>query len=257
MCHSSVSWKITLLYFLCWDFIWFKQKEPIKVENFRLLIAQVKFHQICTLIGFVCWKYIKVQLKGCRGVMPQNTEEWCKVRGKPDFLFKKWQDFGEFWPEHSKVSKICTLIVSFCAKYITFDLKKYRGVIFHDTEKLWKILRKSDLWFEKWHEEFHQNTCNPQNWDFDGILLLKVENAWSKIHRGVMSNDTHIDEKFEEELTCFKIIWWSLTQALESLKNLKFNGGILLTKVYNIWAKKVLRSYLSWHWKMMRNLKKN
>ena len=90
MCHSSVSWEITLLYFLCWDFIWFKQKEPIKVENFRLLIAQVKFHQICTLIGFVCWKYIKVQLKGCRGVMPRNTEERCKVRGKTDFLFKKW-----------------------------------------------------------------------------------------------------------------------------------------------------------------------
>ena len=66
------------------------------------------------------------------------------------------------------------------------------------------------------------------------------------------------DEKFEEELTCcFKITWWSLTQALESLKNLKFNGGILLTKVYNVWAKKVLRGYLSWHWKMMRNLKKN
>ena len=156
MCHSSVSWEITLLYFLCWDFIWFKQKEPIKVENFRLLIAQVKFHQICTLIGFVCWKYIKVQLKGCRGVMPRNTEERCKVRGKTEFLFKKWQEFREFWPEHSKVSKICTLIVSFCAKYITFDLKKYRGVIFHDTEKLWKILRKSDLWFEKWHEEFYK-----------------------------------------------------------------------------------------------------
>ena len=26
------------------------------------------------------------------------------------------------------------LIVSFCEKYITFDLKKSRGVIFHDTE---------------------------------------------------------------------------------------------------------------------------
>ena len=88
--------------------------------------------------------------------MPRNTEEWCKVRGKTDFLFKKWQEFREFWPEHSKVSKICTLIVSFCAKYLTFDPKKYRGVIFHDTEKLWKILRKSDLWFEKWHEEFYK-----------------------------------------------------------------------------------------------------
>ena len=29
--------------------------------------------------------------------------------------------------------KISTLIGSYCAKYITFDLKKYRGVIFHYT----------------------------------------------------------------------------------------------------------------------------
>ena len=37
---------------------------------------------------------------------------------------------------------------------------------------------------------FHQNTCRPQNWDFDGILLPKVENTWAKIQRRVMSNDT-------------------------------------------------------------------
>ena len=37
--------------------------------------------------------------------------------------------------QHSKVSNICTLIDSFCAKYIMLDLKKYRGVIFHDTKE--------------------------------------------------------------------------------------------------------------------------
>ena len=25
--------------------------------------------------------------------------------------------------------------------------------------------------------KFHQSTCKSQNWDFDGILLSKVENA--------------------------------------------------------------------------------
>ena len=48
------------------------------------------------------------------------------------------------------------------------------------------------------------------------------------------------DEKFEEKLTCrFKIdttIWQILTQALECLKNMHFKG-LLLTKVYNVWAK--------------------
>ena len=41
-----------------------------------------------------------------------------------------------------------------CAKYLMFDLKKYRGVIFHDTEGWCKIWRKTDLWFGKWHEEY-------------------------------------------------------------------------------------------------------
>ena len=35
-----------------------------------------------------------------------------------------------------------------------FDLKKYRGVIFHDTEGWCKTWRKTDLWFGKWHEEY-------------------------------------------------------------------------------------------------------
>ena len=26
---------------------------------------------------------------------------------------------------------------------------------------------------------FHQSTRNSQNWDFDGILLSKVENVWA------------------------------------------------------------------------------
>ena len=31
-----------------------------------------------------------------------------------------------------KILKISTKIGSFCAKYITFNLSKYRGVMFHD-----------------------------------------------------------------------------------------------------------------------------
>ena len=106
------------------------------------------------MVGSFCRKYIKVQLKKCRGVMSEDTEEWCKVRGKTDLLFKKWQEFCKFWPEHSNASEICTLIGSFSAKYIIIDLKKYRGVIFHDTEELCKIWRKTDFWFGTWHEKF-------------------------------------------------------------------------------------------------------
>ena len=40
--------------FFSWHFIWFLQKEPSTVQNFRLLTAQVKFHQMFTLIGYFC-----------------------------------------------------------------------------------------------------------------------------------------------------------------------------------------------------------
>ena len=86
--------------------------------------------------------------------MSHDTEEWCKIWRKTNLLFQKWQEFGEFWSEHSKVSKICTLIGPFHSKYIMFGLKRYRVAIFHDAEMLFKIYRKTDLWFAKSHEEF-------------------------------------------------------------------------------------------------------
>ena len=51
-------------------------------------------------------------------------------------------------------------------------------------------------------------------------------------------------------------IWWILIRALKSLKNLHFFWS-LLCKVYNVWSKKLQRSYLSWQWRVMQNLKKN
>ena len=74
-------------------------------------------------------------------------------KNKNDLLLQKWQELGEFWPKHWKVSKTCTLIGFLCLKYITLDLKKYRRVIFHDTEEWFKIWRSTDLWFGKWHEK--------------------------------------------------------------------------------------------------------
>ena len=79
-------------------------------------------------------KVCKISANKVQRITSHNTEDWCKVWRKTDLFFQKWQKFGEFWPKHLKVSKICTLIGSFCVKYRTFDLKKCRDVIFHDTE---------------------------------------------------------------------------------------------------------------------------
>ena len=65
------------------------------------------------------------------------------------FAVSKWQEFGEFSSEHSKFSKVSTLIGPFCSKYITFDLKKYRGVIFDETD--WKVMQNlKKNWLTVW-----------------------------------------------------------------------------------------------------------
>ena len=140
--HSVVSWEITVLYFFSWNFIWFWQKEPTEVENFKLSTAHVKFHQICTLIG------------------------------------------------------------SFYGEYIKFQLKKYRGVMSHDTENRYQIWKKP-------------------------IYCFKNDKNLVNFH-----------------------------SSTQSLKNLHFDGSFSC-KVYNVRPKKVRRNYLTWHWRVMQNLKKN
>ena len=110
------------------------------MQNFRLSTAHVKFHQI--LIGSFRWKYKKFQLKKYRGVMSHVTEAWCKIWRKTGMLFQKWQEFGEFWPDLSKASKICILIDSFLYKVYNVWLKKNK-------DKLSFMTLKSDAKFEE------------------------------------------------------------------------------------------------------------
>ena len=51
-CHGNSS------IFFNWNFIWFGQKEPIKVQNFRSSTGHMKFHQICILIGPFCYPFL-------------------------------------------------------------------------------------------------------------------------------------------------------------------------------------------------------
>ena len=120
------------------------------------------------------------ELKIYREVICNDNKEWCKTRIGIDLSFQNWhQEFDKFWPEHSKVSKIYTLMGSFWTKYIMFELKKYRGVMFGDTEYWCKTGRKTDFYFPEWHEIFTRALQKSQNWDFCGIFLSKVENVWA------------------------------------------------------------------------------
>ena len=107
---------------------------------------------------------------------------------------------------------------------------------------------------------FHQSARKCQNWNFDRILLPKVENVWPwNLQRSYVSWQWRMIQKFKRTwLVVSKLTWGTskiLTRALESLKNLCFNW-FLVTNVYLVWAKKVQKSYLLWHWSDMQILKK-
>ena len=168
------------------------------------------------------------------------------------------KEFEKFWPERSKVSKLFTLMGSFRAKYILFEPKKFIWILFHDIEKWCKIWRKTDLLLGKWHEEFgkfspeHSKVSKFEHWWDPFVQSRKCMSLkfTEKLCLMAMKNDT----KIEEELTCrIKINMRELTRALESLKHLCFNW--LLWPKYIFQLRKVQRSYVWWHWRLMQNLK--
>ena len=87
------------------------------------------------LMGSFWAKYILFELKKYRGVIFHETEEGYKIWKGIGLSFQNWhKEFDKLWPEQSKVSKVFTLMCSFWVKYKLFELKRYRGVIFHETE---------------------------------------------------------------------------------------------------------------------------
>ena len=125
---------------------------------------------------------IAFELKKNRGVIFNDTEEGYKILKGINMLFENWhEEFDKFWPDHSKVSKTFTVMGSFLAKYILFELQKYRRVIFYDTEELLKFRRKTDFWLEKWHEKcgkFLPEHLKVSKLGLWWTLLSKVEKVW-------------------------------------------------------------------------------
>ena len=101
-------------------------------------------------------------------------------------------------------------ICSYCEKYLMFDLKKHRGVNFHNTEGWCKIWRKTDLWFGKWHGEYSKFSSEHLKvsklalwWD---VLIWRRKSLSLKSTEELCVMTIKNDAKFEKELTChFKI----------------------------------------------------
>ena len=121
------------------------------------------------------------------------------------------------------------------------------------------------LWTKRAHQsaKFQTFDGSPKispNLYFDRLLLLKVYKiSAKKVQRSYVSWYWRVMQKLKKNrFVVSKItkIWWILIRAFKSLQNLHFDWP-LSCKVCNVWPKKVQRSYLSWHWIVMQNLKKN
>ena len=103
--HSSVSWDITPLYFFSWNFIYFQQKEPIKVQiwqNFTWAVGSLKF---CTLMGSFCSNHVQFLLKKYRRVTQSLMKNWLAVSNMTERI---WWIF---------IQPFKSLKVAFCRKY--------------------------------------------------------------------------------------------------------------------------------------------
>ena len=75
-----------------------------KVQNFRLSTAQVKFHQICTLISYLFRKYIKFQLKN-NGEVIMKPKSDKRFEEKLIFCLKNDKNLVNFDPSTKKSQK--------------------------------------------------------------------------------------------------------------------------------------------------------
>ena len=117
--------------------------------------AHSKVSKIFILMDSFWAKYILFEVRKYRGVIFHETEEGYKIWRGIDLSFQNWhKKFDEIWPEHSKVSQVFIFMGSFWAKYTLFELKKYIGVIFNETEEECKIWRGINLSFQNWYKKF-------------------------------------------------------------------------------------------------------
>ena len=142
--------------------------EHTEVSNLGLLLGPFIQNRKCMSLKFT-GKLCVMTLKN-----DANFEEELTYQFKIDI--KNLTNFGPS-------TKICILMGCFWPNYIMFELKKYRGVMFHGIEDLRKIWRKIDLGFQKWQEQFSrfspEHVQKSKKWDFYWVLLSKVENVWA------------------------------------------------------------------------------
>ena len=177
----------------------------------------------------------------------KDTKIWRGI----DLAFQSWhKEFDKFWPEHLKVSKILTLIDFFRANYILFQLKKYRGVAFHETEGGYKIWRGIDLLLQNWHKEFDKFW--PAHSKVSKTFTI-MGSFWAKYIFFELNSTEELsfmklkrDKKFGEESTCcFKIDTRNLTNFENKVSKIFASMGSFLEE-YILFELKKYREVWNW-----------
>ena len=117
------------------------------------------------------------------------------------------RNMRKFDPNTRKSKKNFILMGSFWAKYMLFELKRYRGTIFHETEEGYKIWRVIEFSFQNWDKEIDKIWLELSKVSKTFILMspfwAKYILSEQKRYRGIIFMKPKRDAKFREELTCY------------------------------------------------------
>ena len=117
--------------------------------------------------------------------MCNDNDKWYKIWRGIDLSFQK-----SWWILTRALESLLNLHFNgllLTKLYICFELRKYRGVMFGGTQYWYKVWRKSDLCFQKWHEEFGKVSPEPLKVSKLGLMAsfyLKLKMYELKIYRG-------------------------------------------------------------------------
>ena len=129
--------------------------------------------------------------------------------------------------------------------------------MFHDTEEWCKVWRKTDSWFQKLHEEFGEfshNHSKVAKFHFNGLFLSKAYDVWAKkIQRNYLSWHWTVMQNWNKPWPWVSKMGWGIGRILlEHLKSEKlYIDGLFLLKAYNVWAWKLKKNYVLWHWRVI------
>ena len=153
-------------------------KEFQKFWSEHLKVSKFHFNGILLNKVYIVWAK-KVQ----RSYLSWNWRGIQNLEGNRLFIQNWHKEFDRFWPEHSKVSNHFHFKRLLLSKvYIVWAKKSTEELSFM------KLKRDTKFWEESTFRlgndimnlaKFHQSTRKCQNWNFDRILLSKVENVWA------------------------------------------------------------------------------